>query len=566
MLPLHTAASPTRVLALLAAVLACAPAAALQPAAPADAAARLASAELLLNGGDCRAGAEAYARAAAGSRDPRIARRATDVGLACAHLPAAWQSAQRWAAIDPENVDALRAAGLVALELWRIDDARRLFGALLAKPDVEADRALGDLLPLVTDGEHAPAAWLAFDRVVDRATASPDTLVALARLAAAADDLGAASRLLESARSRGGAATAAGARLAAAIAVAAGDDTRALDAAREAARLDPAEQSFALAETLVELDRTEEAFRETERLAQLPELRSEAERRLALLALASGDLADAQRRFGARLQRGTGTAEAVFYLGLIAERRGDLDLALQSYRRLVEAGAGLLPRTRAAALLIRRGDPAAGLALLDEHARAERDDLVEVESTKAQLLSEAGQHDAALAGLDAALRRHPAHPGLLYQRAMILEGAGRTREALRAFEALLRERPDDSSVLNALGYTLADRNRDLARAERLIRRALQQRPDNAAFVDSLGWVRFRRGDAAGALPFLERAWRLSREAEIAAHWGEVLWVIGDKAQARVVWARALARAPDSRPLRAVLERFTGAEPSGAAPR
>ena len=149
---------------------------------------------------------------------------------------------------------------------------------------------------------------------------------------------------------------------------------------------------------------------------------------------------------------------------------------------------------------------------------------------------------------------------------MILEGAGRTREALRAFEALLRERPDDSSVLNALGYTLADRNRDLARAERLIRRALQQRPDNAAFVDSLGWVRFRRGDAAGALPFLERAWRLSREAEIAAHWGEVLWVIGDKAQARVVWARALARAPDSRPLRAVLERFTGAEPSGAAPR
>lgn len=566
MSPLHAAVSPKRFLVLLAALLACVPVEALQPRGAADDASRLASAELLLNGGDCRAGAEAYSKAAAASRDPRIARRATDVSLACAHLPAAWQSAQRWAALDPENVDALRAAGLVALELWRLDDARRLFGALLAKPDVEPDRALADLLPLVTEGEHAPAAWLAFDRVVDRDAVSAPTLVALARLAATADDLGAASRLLDAARARGGANTPTAARLAAAIAVAEGNDVRALEAAREAAGLDPAEQSFAVAETLVDLDRTEEAFREVERLAQLPELRAEAERRLALLALASGDLGDAQRRFGARLQRGAGTAESVFYLGLIAERRGDLDLALQSYRRLVEAGAGLLPRTRAAALLVRRGDTQAGLALLDDYARANRDELIEVESTKSQLLADAGQYDAALAALDAALSRHPAHPSLLYQRAMALETAGRTREALRAFESLLRERPDDASVLNALGYTLADRGRQLARAERLIRQALQQRPDNAAFVDSLGWVRFRRGDAAGALPLLERAWRLSRDAEIAAHWGEVLWALGEQTQARLVWARALARAPDSKPLRAVLDRYTGADPPGAAPR
>ena len=78
--------------------------------------------------------------------------RATDVALECAHLPAAWQAASRWRQLDPENVDALRAAGLVALELWRIDDARALFREMLGKPDVEPDRALGELLPLVTDG------------------------------------------------------------------------------------------------------------------------------------------------------------------------------------------------------------------------------------------------------------------------------------------------------------------------------------------------------------------------------------------------------------------------------
>jgi Flp pilus assembly protein TadD len=166
----------------------------------------------------------------------------------------------------------------------------------------------------------------------------------------------------------------------------------------------------------------------------------------------------------------------------------------------------------------------------------------------------------AVQGIDIALKRHPEHHELRYQRAVELDGAGRSREAIKEFEALLKERPDDANVQNALGYTLADRKRSLSRAERLIRSALEQRPDNAAFLDSLGWVRYRRGDKAGALPHLERAWRLSYEGEIAAHWGEVLWSMGDQAGARSVWARALVTAPDSKPLRATLERFTGAAP------
>ena len=163
----------------------------------------------------------------------------------------------------------------------------------------------------------------------------------------------------------------------------------------------------------------------------------------------------------------------------------------------------------------------------------------------------------SLQGIDLALERHPEHPELRYQRAVELDGAGRSREAIKTFEALLKERPEDANVLNALGYTLADRKKSLRRAENLIRAALEQRPDNAAFLDSLGWVRYRRGDKAGALPPLERAWQLSREGEIAAHWGEVLWSMGDQAGARSIWARALVAAPESKPLRAAIDRFTG---------
>ena len=524
------------------------------------------AAELARERGECRKSAEAYVKLARAGRDPRIARRATDVALECAHLPAAWQAASRWRQLDPENVDALRAAGLVALELWRIDDARALFREMLGKPDVEPDRALGELLPLVTDGDHVHAAWLAFGDVVDRGAVSAETRLGLARLAAAADNHDAARELLRGLPAGDAAGAAAGIeRLRAQLAAAAGQGDAALAAARDAARLDPDEHAFAVAETLVDLDRAEEAHRELERLQADASTAGEAARRLALLALGTGDFAEAQQRFGARLQQGEGAAEALFYLGVIAERRGNADLALQSYSRLAEAGAGLLPRVRAAALLLERGERERGLALLDEFGSANRDAAIDIAVARGQLLADAGDFDAALASLADALRRHPEHPNLLYQRAMLLDRAGRPREAIRGFDALLKARPGDATVQNALGYTLADRRQQLPRAEQLIRDAVVARPDTAAFLDSLGWVRYRRGDLGAAAPLLERAWRLSQEAEIAAHWGEVLWASGAQSEARTVWARALARSPDSEPLRSTIERFTG-KPEPAATR
>lgn len=138
---------------------------------------------------------------------------------------------------------------------------------------------------------------------------------------------------------------------------------------------------------------------------------------------------------------------------------------------------------------------------------------------------------------------------------MLLESAGKVRESVAVLEQLLEERPGDPNLLNALGYTLADHGMRLPHAESLIRRALAGSPDNPAVIDSLGWVRFQRGDAHGAAPILERAFTLSRDAEIAAHWGEALWKSGHKQQARSVWTDALAMNPDSKALKAVLDRF-----------
>jgi len=107
--------------------------------------------------------------------------------------------------------------------------------------------------------------------------------------------------------------------------------------------------------------------------------------------------------------------------------------------------------------------------------------------TKAHLLADHGEADAGVELLTDSLERHPRHPSLEYERATILEQAGRVHDSVEALQRLLVERADDPTLLNALGYTLADHNLELSRAESLIRRALVAMPDNPAVLDSLGW-------------------------------------------------------------------------------
>ena len=515
----------------------------------------VAKAEAARERGDCVAASRLYAQAAESLADIAVARRASDLANACGVPEAQWRATKRWRTLDPENIESLRALGLIDLSQHRLAEAREVFGTLFAKPDVEIDRALEDLLPEIGEQDSEQAAWAVFRVVVDRGRISAATRVALARLAGTAFDYaGARAELTPVLAKQPDSAPAQ--RLAARLAAANGRGDEALKYASRAAELDPKDNGFARAETLSDLDRVAAAAAELERLRQADATRDEAQRRLALLALSQGDYTDARRRFSELLRRGGPAAvEAFFYMGTIAELTGDKSAALATYERLVDAGGGMLPRSRAASILLERGERAAGLKLIDDYARSNPHEALTIAIARAGLLADAKLFDDAIEVLNAMLAQHPGDAKLLYERGMLFERAGRTAESLRDFETLLVARPDDPNVLNSLGYTLVDHKRDLPRAERLIRRAVELMPDNAALVDSLGWALFRRGDNRSALPLLERAWNLSYADEIAAHWGEVLWVSGARARARTVWARALVRDSRAGAVRATMRRL-----------
>lgn len=144
---------------------------------------------------------------------------------------------------------------------------------------------------------------------------------------------------------------------------------------------------------------------------------------------------------------------------------------------------------------------------------------------------------------------------LLYLQAMAAERIGH----FPRMESLLRQvitlNPSYAHAYNALGYTLADRNERLPEARELVEKALELDPGNAMMMDSLGWVEFREGQVEKALETLQQAFNEYPDSEVAAHLGEVQWVLGLRDEAMTTWKLAWLDTPDSDVLQQTFKRL-----------
>ena len=122
--------------------------------------------------------------------------------------------------------------------------------------------------------------------------------------------------------------------------------------------------------------------------------------------------------------------------------------------------------------------------------------------------------------------------------------------------------PDQPLVLNYLGYSWIDQNRNLKQGMAMIEKAVAAKPDDGYIVDSLGWAQFRMGRYKEAVKYLERAVELEpASATLNDHLGDAYWRMGRRIEARFQWQRALALEPGAPdPIRAKLEHGLPAEP------
>jgi tetratricopeptide (TPR) repeat protein len=231
---------------------------------------------------------------------------------------------------------------------------------------------------------------------------------------------------------------------------------------------------------------------------------------------------------------------ANYYLGRIAQNRGEDKQAVSYYLRVKHGEYYFDAQLRIGVLLALLGKTDEGLAKLEMLAESQVDWTLRVKAYLAQgeILNYQKRYREGLEMYSRALQEKRDDTNLLYARGIMAEKVDRLDITEADLLNVISQEPDNASALNALGYTLADRTSRYQEALDYIRRAAELVPDDPAILDSLGWVSYRLGKMDEALKWLSRAFELLEDAEIGAHYGEVLWKTNQKDKAREIWEKA----------------------------
>ena len=118
---------------------------------------------------------------------------------------------------------------------------------------------------------------------------------------------------------------------------------------------------------------------------------------------------------------------------------------------------------------------------------------------------------------------------------------GDTPRMYADYDSTLMYDPDNISVLNNYAYYLSVEGRDLERALKMSARTLDEEPLNATFLDTYAWILFKMKRYNEALGYMEKALRYleTDNPEIYEHYGDVLFMCGEKEKALENWHKAV---------------------------
>lgn len=276
---------------------------------------------------------------------------------------------------------------------------------------------------------------------------------------------------------------------------------------------------------------------------------------LALIYRENGFYDEAKMRFQQLLRINRRTDEAHYYLGRMAEQDNEIPQAIEHYSQ-VGAGPDFVPATkRLIHLLVNLNNIEDAIHALDKARALAPEEAVRFYLIEVDLLSQLDRNDDAYQLLNRAIAEFPDHANLLYARAMINEQRNKLVQMEKDLRAILKTDPQSTLALNALGYVLVDRTKRYDEAKKLINQAYELQPNDPAIMDSMGWLQYKLGKHQEALIHLQKAYSIFPDPEVAGHLGEVLWVTGDKQQAKKVWRETLEENPDHKALKAVIQRF-----------
>lgn len=258
-------------------------------------------------------------------------------------------------------------------------------------------------------------------------------------------------------------------------------------------------------------------------------------------------------------ERKRGLDQAYLALSQVAEKRKDYKGAEAWLGKIEDSDALVQAQARRASILAGQGKLAEARKLISQLPERSPADARAKLGAEVGLLRDAKAYQQAFDLMGGAITKSPDDVELLYDQAMLAEKLNRLPDMEALLQRVITLKPDYHQAYNALGYSLADRNMRLPEAKALIEKAVAFAPADPFIQDSLGWVEFRLGNVDQAARIFAAAFKAKPDAEIAAHYGEVLWSLGQHAQATAVFKQGLELNPDNEALRGTMKRLRVAQ-------
>ncbi len=490
------------------------------------------------------------------THDPRLAKRAAQLAFESGDVNRTIAALRAWQELDPTTTAPGRMLASVLLRSGKLDEAEVEMAKVLKAEGVNAGAAFLQIFQLVATYPDKPAVLKLMRNLAQPYPRVAEAHWSVAQLAQLAGDDELALNEVKQARSLRPEWDMAAALEAQVLSKR--SPQQGLDVLRDYLSKYPASREIRLqyARGLLEQKRYKESREEFQRLANESPDNPDLAFAIALISLQMNDLQAAETQLKAALSKGKKEQDTVqYYLGQLSEAKGNDEEALEHYREVKAGEYQFTAQLRVAYLLNKRGKLDEAREYLHQAAADNNGQRVQLVLVEAQLLRDAKRFDEAYKVLQQALEKLPNNPDLLYETAMMADKVGKPDVFEQLMRKLIQLQPDYAQAYNALGYSLLERNERIPEAVQLVEKALLLAPNDAAIMDSVGWGYYRSGKLEDSVKMLRRAFAGNPDPEIAAHLGEVLWVRGDKEEAKKIWQEGLKANPGNAPLEAVIKKF-----------
>ena len=505
----------------------------------------LLSAELAGQRGQYDIALEGYLEAAKRVKDPRFAERAVMIAMYVKDAKRMEEAVAIWLRQDPANITALKLAALSSFRLDNKTAALELVERLLKTDPAGFEKALLEMASALQKENKSALVYEVLDKLaVDQPNQAVVPFVQSLLAMQLNNKSQAEAKVQQALRLQPDWDKAL--MLQAQLAVFSGDFNRAVLVLQNAVNKFPKDPKLKklLAQVLIKGHQYEEAVQVYRDIISALPKDSESKFGLALIYLQmdkDNQAADILKELVNDAEWGV---QAGFYMGKLAEKHDEIQEALRWYDKTTQEPFAFDAAVSAISVLSKTKQFTQAeqrlAALLSKYPTQK----VRILLLQSELLSLQKQYQKAFDQLTAALRDLPDEKDLLYTRALMAERLGKLDVLEADLKKILEKNPDSPEALNALGYTLVNKPGRLDDAARYLERALQLSPNEAVILDSYGWLQFKKGDLPKALDYLQRAYAIQKENEIAAHLAELLWTLDRKKEAEKLLFERLRKSPE----------------------